>query len=267
MSWKHLVVACMLVALLWPWALGGDAKTVLLLGQKRDHPPGCHEYMPGLRVLAKCLEPIPELKVKLLAADEPWPEGPDHLRRADGIVLYLGQGARWIQNDPKRLEAIEQFAARGGGIVALHWAIGAKDDKYIEPHRGLIGGVHGGHDRKYIITETQVRVAEPPHPIASGIGPWMLNDEFYYRLKFTDKGKVTPVLQVTIENTCETVAWAYERPDGGRSFGFSGMHFHDNWKRPECRRLAAQAVLWTLRLPIPPEGIAVDVPEGILELP
>lgn len=267
MTWKRSIAAWVLLALLSTCAFGDDARTVLLLGQKRDHPPGSHEYMPGLQVLAKCLEQIGQLKVKLLAADEPWPEGPDHLRGADGVVLYLGQGGQWIQNDPKRLQAVEQLAARGAGIVALHWAIGAKDDKYIEPHRSLIGGVHGGQDRKYVITETEVRVAQPPHPIASGIGNFPLKDEYYYRLKFTDKGNVLPVLQVTIDNACETVAWAYERPDGGRSFGFAGLHYHNNWQLPECRRLAVQAVLWTMRLPIPSGGVAVDVPEDLLKLP
>ena len=36
-----------------------------------------------------------------------------------------------------------------------------------------------------------------------------------------------------------------------RSFGFSGLHFHDNWRLPEYRRLVAQGVLWSLKLPIP----------------
>ena len=49
-----------------------------------------------------------------------------------------------------------------------------------------------------------------------------------------------PILRAPIDGTAETVAWAWERPDGGRSFGFSGLHFHDHWKRPEYRRLVAQ---------------------------
>ena len=48
-----------------------------------------------------------------------------------------------------------------------------------------------------------------------------------------------------------------EREGGGRSFGFSGLHFHENWQIPEYRRLVAQGVLWTLDLPIPKDGIGV----------
>jgi len=244
----------------------GKSKKVLLLGQTRDHPPGSHEYMAGLHVLAKCLENTPGLELTIAQADEPWPEGPRLLQHADAVVLYLGQGARWIQADPERLKAMQQLAARGGGIVAVHWAIGAKDAKYIDAHRKLIGGIHGGPDRKYVICEGDLQVADPKHPIASGIDDFRLYDEFYYRLKFAGEGTIQPILQVPIEGTVETVAWAYQRPDGGRSFGFSGMHFHKHWRLPTCRRLIAQAVLWTLRMPIPKQGLAVDVAEEDLKL-
>jgi trehalose utilization protein len=249
--------------------LAEPPKKVLLLGQKRDHPPESHEYMPGLRVLAKSLEKTPGLDLTILPADEPWPEGPQLLDQADGVVLFLGEGGRWIQNDPKRLEAVQRLAARGGAIVAVHWAIGAKDAKYIEPHRSLIGGVHGGPDRRYVILEEEeeVRVVGRRHPVAAGIEDFRLRDEFYYQLKFTDKGTIHPILQVTLEGNAETVAWAYERPDGGRSFGFAGMHYHDNWRLEPCRRLIAQGLLWTLKRPIPENGLTVDVGEEDLKLP
>ncbi|MHC4404235.1 MAG: ThuA domain-containing protein [Planctomycetota bacterium] len=265
--WKRAVWSLTLVFLSVSVGLGDGPKKVLLLGQKRDHPPASHEYVPGLEVLAKCLEKTPGLDLAIVRADEPWPEGPKLLSEADGVLLFLGQGGRFIQNDPKRLEAIRQLAARGGAIVAVHWAIGARDAKYIEPHRSLIGGVHGGPDRKYVMLETDVRVASPRHPIASGIEGFRLNDEYYYRLKLTDKGTVHPILEVTIDGNTETAAWAYERPDGGRSFGFVGMHYHANWGSEPCRRLIAQGLLWTLELPIPQHGLAVDVSGKDLLLP
>jgi hypothetical protein len=62
------------------------------------------------------------------------------------------------------------------------------------------------------------------------------------------------------------VAWCWERPDRGRSFGFSGLHFHDNWRLTEYRRLVAQGVLWTLKKPIPKEGLPVTVTDEDLKL-
>ena len=35
----------------------------------------------------------------------------------------------------------------------------------------------------------------------------------------------------------EVLAWAYERPDGGRGFGCTGGHFHKNWSNNDFRTL------------------------------
>jgi hypothetical protein len=31
--------------------------------------------------------------------------------------------------------------------------------------------------------------------------------------------------------------WVYERPDGGRRFGFTGGHTHANWGNPNQRKV------------------------------
>jgi hypothetical protein len=240
---------------------------VLLLGQKRDHPPGTHEYMTGLGVLARSLQGHSGLELTVVAADEPWTEGPSMLKNADGVVLYLGEGGRWAENDPARQEALAQLAARGGAIVALHWAVGSRDARYVPGHRARIGAVHGGPDRKYVITDEPYPVEVLRHAITSGIDDFPLRDEYYYRLKRSAQGVVTPLLLVPIEGQPEMAAWAFERPDGGRSFGFCGMHFHENWKNLNCRRLIAQGLLWTLGQPIPDDGLPVEVPEDCYRLP
>jgi hypothetical protein len=51
------------------------------------------------------------------------------------------------------------------------------------------------------------------------------------------------------------MAWAFERPQGGRSFGFTGGHFHWNWGRPEVRKLVANAILWTAGVDPPGDGV------------
>jgi len=266
MTRKTLLTSLLLIFALTAGGSAEDTKKILLLGTKRDHPPGTHEYMAGLDVLAKCLNDIPGLDVSIHKADEPWPEGPELLKEADGIVMSLGEGSRWEQLDPERYRALRALADRGGAIVGLHWAIGGKDGKYIPGHLALMGGCHGGEDRKYIFTEADLNVALPRHPITAGIDDLRLKDEFYYRLKFATTGTVTPVMQAVIDGQPETVAWAFERPDGGRSFGFSGMHYHDNWSIESLRRLIVQGLLWTLDRPIPEKGLPVPVTEDDLKL-
>jgi type 1 glutamine amidotransferase len=243
-------------------------KQVLLIGQGPDgHPKETHEYMAGVRVLAKCLAEVPGLEVKVVRADGAWKEGPDLLGRADAAVLFVSEGARWIQADAKRHQAFTNLAARQGGLVALHWAIGTREAKPIDGFLKLLGGCHGGPDRKYKVVDVTVQIADPRHPITRGIKNFQVHEEFYYRLKFAKPpSSVRPVLQALLDGKKETVAWSWERPGGGRSFGFSGLHFHKNWRLAAYRRLVAQAVLWTLKMPIPREGLRVKIAEAELKL-
>jgi hypothetical protein len=260
-------VAAVLALVLLTGSAVAAPKKLLLLGQGPDgHPPQTHEYVAGLKVLHRCLKDVPDLEVTQLRADEPWKEGPELMERADGVVLYLAEGAKWLQAVPKRLEALKKLAARRGGIVVLHWAMGTKDAGPIDAALPLLGALHGGPDRKYKVLETDLTPVDVKHPILTGIGPIKVKDEFYYRLKVVKAEGVQPLLRAQIDGEAEMVAWAFRRPDGGRSFGFSGLHFHDNWRVKEYRRLVAQGVLWTLDLPIPKEGLPVEVDEADLKL-
>jgi type 1 glutamine amidotransferase len=208
--------------------------------------------MSGVERLADLLKSTAGLEPRVVKADEPWAEGPELVAEADGVVMFLSEGARFVLADPRRHDAFAKLAARGGGLTAIHWAMGTKAAEPIEPFLKLFGGCHGGPDRKYQVVETELRPAEPRHPIAAGIAAFPLREEFYYRLKFVRAAPpIRPVLQATIDGQAETVAWAWERADGGRSFGFSGLHFDDNWQRAEYRRLLTQAVRWTMKLPEP----------------
>ena len=101
----------------------------------------------------------------------------------------------------------------------------------------------------------------------NGIAPVEVHDEFYYALKQPPQvERLVPLIRVSLDDFDHTVAWAWERPDHGRSFGFSGLHYHDNWKRVEYRRLVLQGVLWSVGQPIPVEGLNVDVTEADLVL-
>ncbi|MDA1051461.1 MAG: ThuA domain-containing protein [Planctomycetota bacterium] len=241
-------------------------KKVLMLSQSPDgHPPMTHEYAAGLRIMEKCLASISGVEVKHVNADSPWPEGPELIRDADCVVMFLSEGARWTHEDPRRIEAFAQLAARGGGFITLHWGMGTKEARYIDGYLKLFGGCHGGPDRKYKVLDADVTIGTKDHPITRGIENFTIHEEFYYQLKLVSAGnQLKPILQTEIDGEIQTVAWAWQRGDGGRSFGFSGGHFHENWSRVEYRRLMTQAVLWSLELPVPEAGVSVDVkPEDL----
>jgi hypothetical protein len=243
-------------------------KTLLLLTHLPDgHKKTTHEYVPGQKILKHLLDGTPGLKVELVAADNPWTDGPDVLERADGAVMFVSQGAAWLQQDPRRFQAFVRLAARGGGISALHWGTGTKDAKNIDGFVRLVGACHGGPDRKFAEIETKLDFVAG-HPAAAGLEPLALFDEFYFRLKRAPEsyGKLTTLAKIRVDDQEEMVGWAFDRADGGRSFGFTGLHFHKNWERPEYRRLVAQGVRWSMKLPVPEKGLDVDVPESLLKL-
>jgi type 1 glutamine amidotransferase len=248
-----------LILLLTSNLLVGAPKKLLFIGQGPDgHPPSTHEYMDGLKVLEGVLKPVKDIEVTVVQADGKWENGPELIDRSDGIVIFLAEGAKWSQLDEKRFAALQRATKRGAGLVGLHWGIGCKDDKYIAGWLPLLGGCHGGSDRKYQVLETDV-TPDAKNPVTAGLSPFRVKDEFYYRLKFVKpEGSVRPVLTAKIDGEDHAVAWTWERPDGGRSFGFSGLHFHANWKRPEYRRLVGQGVLWTLKAPLPAGGLRVE---------
>jgi hypothetical protein len=256
---RVLVFACLSLVACVCGADAGDAKKrVLLLWQKPDgHPKDTHEYELGQKILKRELDKFHALDPVLVNADDPWKEGPVLLEKADGVVLFVSEGARWLNSDPRRLAAFQECAKRKAGFSVLHWGMGTRDAKNIEPFVALFGGCHGGPDRKYKVLETDAHVpANQQHPIPRGLSKFKVREEFYYTLKFPRKG-LTPILHARIDGEDFAVAWAYNRDDGGRSFGFSGLHFHENWQLPEYRRLVTQGVLWTMGVDIPKDGIEV----------
>ena len=109
----------------------------------------------------------------------------------------------------------------------------------------------------------------PDHPITEGIEPFMMNDEWYFNMRFVDEG-VTPILvavpppstterddgphsgnphvrEMVAAGQAQVVAWAYERPGGGRGFGYTGGHFHANWQDDNARELVLNAIEWVAR--------------------
>ena len=60
----------------------------------------------------------------------------------------------------------------------------------------------------------------------------------------------------------QIVAWAYERPDGGRGFGFTGGHYHRNWGNDDFRKLVLNAILWTAKVEVPAGGVECKVTRG-----
>jgi type 1 glutamine amidotransferase len=244
---------CLVVFSVSPLVAADPQPTRLLLiaGPADGHPPETHEYVAGINRLQKSLTDHPGVTVRTVTADDAWTDGPTLLDGCDGAVLFRSEGAKWVSASPERHAAFTRLAKRQGGLAVLHWGMGTKAAEPIPAFTALFGGCHGGPDRKFQVVETRLAPSARPHAIAAGIEPFVVRDEFYYALKWpADVPRPEAVLQATIDGEPQTVAWAWDRPDGGRSFGFSGLHYHANWDHASYARLVTQGVLWTVRVPL-----------------
>jgi type 1 glutamine amidotransferase len=252
-------------------ALAGDDgfKQLLIVAQGPDgHPPGAHEYVPQQKLLAELLSPVKEVAVTSLRADQEGADVPAAIRKADSVVLLVAEGGKWIDADPRRKSALAELAQRGGGVAAIHWALGSREAEHVEAVTSLVGACHGGPDRKYKVLTTGVHVAAD-HPITAGLKDFRIHDEFYYQLKRPkEQSGFTPLLEADIDGHRHMFCWAWQRPDGGRSFGCTSGHFLDNWNRPEYQRLFVQGILWTLMVDppkenFPPHATVEDSPQPV----
>lgn len=111
----------------------------------------------------------------------------------------------------------------------------------------------------------------PNHPITRGVTSWQINDGWLNGIQFVDGLQgVTPLVwsgkdyeesRAGLDN--QIVAWAYERPERGRSFCFTGLDAHSAWELPGMRQLMINGVLWTAGVEISSRGAAcqIDKPE------
>ena len=59
--------------------------------------------------------------------------------------------------------------------------------------------------------------------------------------------------------------WAVERKSGGRGFGFTGGHFHENWSNDDYRKTVLNALAWIANVDVPEKGIESEVSQELLD--
>ncbi|HEY2840669.1 MAG TPA: ThuA domain-containing protein [Pirellulales bacterium] len=246
-------------------------KKVVFIAGTKSHGPGHHEYEQGLRLLAHCLETSPNLpKLKTEVHTDGWPKDEKTLDDADTIVLFSDGSDHDERDHPllraERLAKLSRLMKQGRGLVALHYTIFVPNEKGGQQFLDWIGGYFdyqsgpaaNGWYSKIATHATRPRAGDEKHPICRGVTPFDLKEEYYYNLRFrADDKRLTPILVTDIpgEPQPQTVAYAVERADGGRGFGFSGGHFHSNWQVPNFRKLVLNAIVWSAGLEVPAGGV------------
>lgn len=234
---------------------------ILLIGKDRDHAFTTHEYMADCRLLAKCLEQTEGVET---VVSNGWPKDPAVLEGVRAVVLHTQMGGDVLFHEKNREQA-EALVKKGVGLVAIHWATGASVDARGEAYLKAMGGWFNTKFSRYLVKKTMLKRADPSHPVNRGWKDYELREEYYIKLKFVPEAK--PVFTTTIDGEDYAIGWVYERPDGGRSFGTVGGHFHANFGIEGFRRGIVNGILWSAGVEIPEGGAPCAISDADMELP
>lgn len=257
-----VILATGVLALGATTAPADETTRILLIGKERDHPPRTHEYMAECGLLAKCLE---QTKGVETVVSDGWPTDPQVLQDLDAIVLYTAVGGNLLFADEARRAQVEELLKKGVGLVAIHWSTDAAPGIAGEKQLEHLGGWFNPSFSDIPVRDSVVKQADPDHPIARGWADFPMKDEYYIKLKFHEAAR--PLFTAEVDGTEYVVGWAYERPDGGRSFGTVCGHFHDCFANESFRKALVNGILWSAGVEVPEAGAPCAATEEDLTLP
>ncbi|MCC9654732.1 ThuA domain-containing protein [Rhodopirellula halodulae] len=295
----QLVTALALLAsLLVPNISTAESQKLVLVAGKPSHPPRMHEFNAGVQLLAKSLQDVEDLDVEVVLNG--WPTDESVFEDADAVVFYMDGGGRHeiVQEEGRRLKIIDQWAKQGVGLGFMHYGVEVVADQAGEEMMRWIGGHYENAFSCNPIWEPSFTVF-PDHPVTQGVKPFQINDEWYFNMRFlsgsagneaetVDGMKFQPILLAkpsddvrdgpyvyprgpydhiqASKGRAEAMMWVVERTDGGRGFGFTGGHFHDNWGNDDYRKVVLNTLVWTAKGDVPSNGIESTVTQDELDL-
>ena len=283
-SYLLAVVSFLAAELLFPGVAAAAAeKRIVLIGGVKSEGPARHDYPNGIRLLKALLESSPDLRlvgnVAIDAYPDGWPTDPAALDDASTLVWYFDGLEHHPLLDNTRRAQFEALMRRGVGLVALHQASTLpKDDEVVGLPRWLGAARYGMFDRT--TQDAELSPSAPSHPVSRGVKAFTHYDEYYptFRGQGLVRG-VTPILRGRLTTdfrdgrelsddkpAVNSVAWAYERGGGGRSFVFSGAHFLTAFDEPALRRTLLNAIFWTAKIDVPKGGVRSGLPDAATRL-
>jgi hypothetical protein len=268
-----------------------DVKKIVFVADTAPHGGrGNHEFLAAAIYLARTINANYPGAYAVVYTKDKWPKD---LKHADAVIVLLNHGGSAVN------DAVKEATARGAGFMAIHYGVEVDKGKQGESYLKWLGGYFEPFwsvnpwwtpDFKEI----------PKHEVTRGVKPFSINDEWYYHMRFVgDMKGVTPILSAAApvktvtdhwkegqkpdahagnpdvlkevqEGKPQVMAWAYERPDGGRGFGFTGLHKHSNLADDNFRTTLLNAVAWVSKLPVPEKGVPSKTPtrdelEGLID--
>ena len=265
----------------------GHTRKIVFVAGTPSHGRGEHEYRAGCLLLQKCLATIPHLQTVVYSNG--WPQDAHAFDGADAIVLSMdgGQGHALLQDD--HIQQLAPLMQKGVGFACIHWAVEPTPEK---GEKELIDWMGGAYEPNWSVNPTWTAdfTTLPDHPITRGVRPFSIHDEWYFHLRFQEGMKgITPILagippastmdrpdgphsgnpavrEAVKNHEIQTMCWAYERPGGGRGFGFTGAHYHKNYGNENFRKIVLNGLAWIAHVNVPANGVECAVSDDDLQV-
>ena len=279
-------------------------KHIILIAGKPSHGPGDHEFRAGSLILQKCLNQVPGITATVYSNGWPHVENafdkadavliyadggkghpaiqPERMKIIDGLAQKgVGIGCahygvevpkgdpgdamhRWIGGYYEHLysvnpmwspefktfpdhpvtRGVQPFSVRDEWYFNMRWLPDQRRTTTLPLPPGEGRGEGSG---KRI---TPILVAKPSDQVRKG--PYVYPAGPYPHI-------------VDAAGRDETMMWVFERPDGGRGFGFTGGHRHVNWGNENFRKVVLNALLWLAKADVPKDGVQCDISEEELK--
>jgi hypothetical protein len=239
------------------------SKKIVLIGGKKSHGPGEHDFPHAIPLIESFLKrAAPFQGVEIVAFPDGFPADLTLLEGASTILFYF-DGMQFPPPpllEPGIIAEVQKVMDAGTGLICLHQASTVPVDDTKIPLVEWLGAKRNGmFDRT---TEpVSLKPETPSHPVCRGMTAFTYEDEFYPTLIFNKDAKhIVPILRAKLPKEApkdHILAWAFERPNGGRSFGFTGCHYLETFNQPQIRKMILNAICWTSGRTVPPEGIVV----------
>ena len=263
-------------------------KVIYFMAGIKDHAgPSRHETEKDLLVLQHCLDSVSNIKgVKIVTRFIYKRSALDinDMKDAAAIVIESsseassptrthplfppsGDNKRTYDKEVvKYLDQVDSLHKAGMGIVVLHWAVAAENQKAATLYRNWFGGgfIPGySHNPLGMWTVTPIQSGKK-HPIIRGVGPWTYKDEIFSRFMVIPQdphrtdllmGEAPKTNQGSIKSRC--ITWAYE-DSLSRGIIYGGMDYHSALLNDNYRRFLLNAIVWAAGIDVPKEGVKSD---------
>jgi putative membrane-bound dehydrogenase-like protein len=263
---KLLLLTAILASALTSFAgAQADPLRVFIRSGPKSHGPGAHDYPRFLK------EWVPLLNARGARATgaEGFPTKAQ-LDQTDVLVLH-SQAAGTITDATQRRD-LQEFLARGGGIVVIHAASVSTDPDWFKT---IVGGSWRNGTTKWLEGPMHLYFTDRDSPITKDASNWAMDDEIYYDMDILPSARVLATAytpkplgrnagaqrradeitgggkRVSIYDI-QPQMWTYERAIDGsrtpyRAFVSIPGHLYENFNRPNYRSILLRGIAWAGR--------------------